>query len=140
IHEVLTYLLKPLSNAKCEIGYEMVCADGNVRLYFPRLFYCLADYIENTLIYGIVSNYCSTCITPVEKLDEYSETSYPYHSHIDYAIAYKKTDTKSLNIYGIKNINNTLWSVPNLKLTDLVRVDILHNILFRVLDHLIEWI
>jgi len=37
-HDVLTQLLKPLSDAASQSGYEMVCGDGNVRLCFPKLF------------------------------------------------------------------------------------------------------
>ncbi|KAF8426776.1 hypothetical protein BGX38DRAFT_1106458, partial [Terfezia claveryi] len=96
--------------------------------------------MENATIHGIASNRCPTCITPVEKLSEYSETGSPCHSHADYATAYQKSDTISLNEYGIKNINNALWSVPNLNPPDLVRADILHNILLGVLAHLMEWI
>src|SRR5437016_6190143 len=36
VHDVLAHLLKPLSNPACQKGYEMGCADGNVRLYFPK--------------------------------------------------------------------------------------------------------
>ena len=37
VHDILTCLLKPLSDSGCQTGFEMVCADGNVRLCFPKL-------------------------------------------------------------------------------------------------------
>ncbi|KAF8430917.1 hypothetical protein BGX38DRAFT_1077355, partial [Terfezia claveryi] len=64
IHKVLTHLLQPLSDARCQKGYKMVCADGNIRLCFPKLFCWLADHMENATIHGIASNHCPTCITP----------------------------------------------------------------------------
>ncbi|KAF8416597.1 hypothetical protein EV426DRAFT_541182, partial [Tirmania nivea] len=45
ILDVLAYLLKPLSDTRCQIGYEMVCTDGNIQLCFSKLFCWLADHI-----------------------------------------------------------------------------------------------
>jgi len=74
VHYILEHMLKPLSNAQCQQGYEMVCADGNVRLCFPKLFCWLADHMENAILYGIASNHCPACITLTEKLGEHVET------------------------------------------------------------------
>ena len=38
VHDIFANLLKPLSDANGRTGYEMVCADRNVRLCFLRLF------------------------------------------------------------------------------------------------------
>jgi len=35
VHDVIRHLLQPLSDARCLEGYEMACADGNVRLCQP---------------------------------------------------------------------------------------------------------
>ncbi|KAF8415915.1 hypothetical protein BGX38DRAFT_1244983, partial [Terfezia claveryi] len=72
-------LLKPLADTACQKGYEMICADGNIRLCFPKLFCWLADHMENATLHGITSNRCPTCIIPTEKLGEYSETSFLEH-------------------------------------------------------------
>ena len=37
LHDILVHLLRPLSDSRCQEGYEMVCADGNIRLCFPKL-------------------------------------------------------------------------------------------------------
>ena len=140
VHDVLKHLLKPLSDASCQEGYEMVCADGKVRLCFPKLFCWLADHPENATLHGVANNRCPICTSPTDKLGDYSETVYPNRSHTEYAQAYKNSDAASLNADGIKNINNALWSMPNLQPPDLVRADILHNILLGVLDHLMDWI
>jgi len=71
-HDVLTQLLKPLSDAACQSGYEMAGRDGNVRLCFPNLFCWLADHMENATLHGIASNRCPSCIIPTEKLGEHS--------------------------------------------------------------------
>src|SRR5438105_4102946 len=55
VHNVLTALLKALSNAKCQQGYEMVSADGNVRLCFPNLLCWIADHMENATIHAIAN-------------------------------------------------------------------------------------
>jgi hypothetical protein len=140
VHDVLAHILKPLSDEECRKGCEMVCGDENIRLCFPKLFCWLADHMENATIHGITNNRCAVCICPLDKLGDYSETGYPIRPHTDYAAAYKKSDAARLNASGVKNIKNCLWSVPNLNPPDLIRADILHNILLGVLDHLMEWI
>ena len=131
-HEVLTHLWKLLSDAQCQTGYEMICADGNVRLCFPKLFCWLADHIENATIHGIASNRCPTCTSSTEALGAYTENGYPIRSHTDYAVAYGVSDVASLNALGVKKINNALWSIPNVNPPDLIRADILHNVLLGV--------
>jgi len=140
VHEVFTHLLKFLSDARCQTGYEMICADRNVHLCFPKLFCWLADHMENATIHAITSNRYPVCIVPVEKLGEYSETGYLRHSHADYITAHRESDTLSLNEQGVKNINNALWLLPELNPRDLVRADILHNILLGVWKHMTDWI
>ena len=140
VHDVLAHLLKPLSDAKYETGYEMVCADENVRLCFPKLFCWLANHVENATINCMSSNRCPVCTIPTEKLVEDVVTSYPIGSHEGYARAYRQSDAAGLNAYSIKNINNALWSIAGLNPPDSVWVDILHNILLRMLDHLMSLI
>ena len=53
---------------------------------------------------------------------------------------YRKSDVISLKAHGVKNLENALWSVPNMNPPDLVRADILHNILLGVLVHMMDWI
>jgi hypothetical protein len=108
VHDVLAHMLKPLSTAECQQGYEMVCADGNVRLCFPKLFCWMADHMENATIHGIASNRCPTCTIPTEKLGEYLETLFPTRSHADYDAAYRKSDIVSLKAHGVKNLENAL--------------------------------
>jgi len=108
IHDVLTHVLKPLSDEECQNGYEMVCRDGNFRLCFPKLVCWLADHMENATLYGIASNHCPTCIIPTDKLGEYSGSGYLTHSHKDYIAACDKSDASSLNANGVKNFKNTL--------------------------------
>ena len=69
---------------------------------------------------------------------KYLVTGYPIRLHEDYALAYRQSDAAGLNAHGIKNINNALWSIPGLSPLDLVRADILHNILLWILDHLMN--
>ena len=140
IHDIFTHVLKPLSDAACQEGYEMGCADGNIRLCFPKLFCWLADHMENATIHGIASNRCPICTTPTEKLGEYADSTYPVRSHASYAMTYGESDALGLNMQGVKNIHNALWSIPSLNPPDLVRADILHNVLLGVLDHMMDWI
>ena len=80
--------------------------------------------MENSTIHGIVNNRCPACICPTEKLGEYFDTGYPFRSHTDYATAYENSDIVTLKAYEVKNINNALWSLPNLNPSSLVRGDI----------------
>ena len=61
-------------------------------------------------------------------------------SHTDYAIALQDSNIVHLNQSGVKKIKNALWTIPDLSPPDLIRADILHNILLGVLDHLMDWI
>ena len=45
IHDVLTHLLKPLTDSGCRNWYEMVCSDSNVQLCFPKLICWLVDHM-----------------------------------------------------------------------------------------------
>jgi hypothetical protein len=96
--------------------------------------------MENATIHGIMNNRCPACIIPTENLGEYSRSGYPPRSHSDYIAAYNKSDGASLKANGVKNIKNALWSIPNINPPDLIRADILHNVLLGVLDHLMDWI
>ena len=86
------------------------------------------------------TNCYPVCTMPTEKLGEYLVIAYLIRSYEDYAIAYRQSDATSLNTNGIKNVHNTLWSIPGLSPPDLVWADILHNILLRILDYLISCI
>jgi len=85
--------------------------------------------MENATIHGIANNRCPTCIIPTDKLVEYSEIGYPARSHKDYTAAYTRSDAASLSDHGVQNIKNALWSISNLNPPELVRADILHNVL-----------
>ena len=86
----------------------MVCADGNVRLYFPKPLCWLADHTENATILCMSSNRCPVCSTPIEKLVEYLVTGYLIRWHKGNAIAYRQSDVAGLHAEGIKNVNNAL--------------------------------
>jgi len=86
----------------------MICAKGNIRLCFPKLFCWLTDHIEKATIYAISSNRCPVCIVAGEKLAEYSETGYLSRSHADYITAHRESNALSLNEQRVKNINNAL--------------------------------
>jgi len=118
----------------------MVCTDENVYLYFPKLFYLLADHMQNATLYAIATNCYPVCTTSTKKIGEYSNTGYHSCCHTDYAIAYDRSEGGSLTAHGMKDIKNALWSIPNLNPPELVRADILHNVLVGIFDYLIDWI
>ena len=70
IHDILAHLLKPLSDSRCQEVYEMVCADRNISLFFPKLFCWLADHMENATIDGISNHSCPICVTSADELGE----------------------------------------------------------------------
>ena len=67
-------------------------------------------------------------------------STYPPRSHTNYAVAYGESEVMCLNVYGVKNIQNALWSIPDLNPPDLIRADILHNVLLEVFDYMMDWI
>ena len=96
--------------------------------------------MENSTIHSIFNYCCLACICPTEKLDEYSDTRYPFSLHTDYATVYENSDIVTVKAYGLKNINNALWSLPNLNLFSLLQADILRNVQLRVLSHFMDWV
>ena len=136
--EISMQLLMPPSDARCQTGYEMICGDGNVRLCFPQLFCWLADHIENTTIHCIACNRCPACTSPTKALSEYTDNDYPIWSHTAYAVTYEVSHVASLNALRVKKIIHALWSTPNVNPPDLIRADILYNVLLGVLHHLMD--
>ena len=96
--------------------------------------------MENATIHGISNNHCSICVTLPNELVEYLPTGYPTRSHKEYAALYNQSHGKGLSEYSVKNIKNALWSVPDVNPPGVVQGDGLHNILFGILDHLMNWI
>ncbi|KAF8427073.1 hypothetical protein EV426DRAFT_506455, partial [Tirmania nivea] len=63
-HEILSSILSPLPDERSQQGIYMVCCDEKVRKCVPKLSAWLADYMENVMIHGIMSNQCPICIAP----------------------------------------------------------------------------
>ena len=96
--------------------------------------------MKNATIHCWSSNRCPVDTTSTENLGEYIETGYPIRWQEDYVVAYRQSDTATLNTQGVKNVNNALWSIPGLNPPELFQADILQNILLGILDHLMNWI
>ncbi|KAF8460148.1 hypothetical protein BDZ91DRAFT_785483 [Kalaharituber pfeilii] len=137
IHDILTHILHPLTDMKCQKGIEMICADEQVRLCFPRLCCWLADHMENAILHGIYQTVCISCTVPAKALG--NGDKYPDCDHQKYADAYKNSDTKGLHSDGVKFVNNALWTLL-IAPPDLVRGDLLHNIYLGILEHMMGWI
>ena len=65
---------------------------------------------------------------------------HPLRNHYQYAKWVQKSDKASLHKYGIKFINNALWTLWAVTPIELIRSDILHPILLSNLEHLMNWI
>ncbi|KAF8415231.1 hypothetical protein BGX38DRAFT_1281439 [Terfezia claveryi] len=72
-----------------------------------------------------------------------SMKSQPMHNHAAYENLYRAGDLERLDDAGIKPFENALWvqlQVLGIQPPDMVRGDILHNILLGILKHLMGWI
>ncbi|KAG0131554.1 hypothetical protein HOY82DRAFT_485015, partial [Tuber indicum] len=49
-------------------GIEVKCANGKVRLSFPRLAAWIADHLDNVTLHGIQQNQCTVCEVRPEQL------------------------------------------------------------------------
>ncbi|KAF8441128.1 hypothetical protein BGX38DRAFT_1096931, partial [Terfezia claveryi] len=55
---------------------QMVCCDKKVCNCVPKLSGWLADYMENVMIHGILSNRCPVCIAPPNEFRDLLDTLY----------------------------------------------------------------
>ena len=140
LHDIISRVLSPLSDAGSHIGIEMVCCDEKVRKCIPRLTGWLADHMENANLHCIATNQCPICIAPNNELGELPDIPYATRHHKGYAIAYQAADEECLKDNGVKNINNALWHITNFQVHQIVKPDILHTLLLSILVHLMKWI
>ncbi len=113
LHDIISRVLSPLSDAGSRTGIEMVCCDEKVRKCIPRLTGWLADHMENANLHCIATNQCPICIAPNNELGELPDIPYATRHHKGYAIAYQAADEERLKDNGVKNINNALWHITN---------------------------
>ena len=140
IHEIISYILSPLADAKSLQGIEMVCCDEKVRRCVPKLTAWLADHMENATLHCIATNRCPICVAPVTDFGNLPDQPFEFRPHPKYASAYQASDAGSLREWGIKNINNAFWHIPNLEPHELVKPDTLHTLLLGMLVHLMNWV
>lgn len=53
-------------------------------------------------------------------------------------MTYEESDALGLNMLEVKNINKALQLMPCLDPPNLVPIDILHNVLLKVFDHMMD--
>ncbi|KAF8414646.1 hypothetical protein BGX38DRAFT_1281763 [Terfezia claveryi] len=126
-----------------EGGSDILCGDGKVRKCIPVLSAWLADHMENVNIHDIKTNRCPVCIVSPRELGILRKKSQPMHNHAAYENLYRAGDLERLDDAGIKPFENALWvqlQVLGIQPPDMVRGDILHNILLGILKHLMGWI
>ena len=78
------------------------------------------------------------CECPVHMLGE--SAPHPLRNHHQYTEWVQKSDKASLHKYGIKYINNALWTLRAVTPIDLIQSYILHTILLGNLEHMMNWI
>ena len=137
LHSLLEVNLRPLSN-KAHDGIQVKCADEVIRSCYFRVAAWLADHMENSTIHSTYSTRCPICECPVHMLGE--SALHPLRNHHQYAEWVQKSDKASLHKYGVKFINNALWTLRAVTSIELIRSDILHTILLGNLEHLMNWI
>ena len=140
IHEIISRILSPLSDAASRRGIQMVCCDEKVRRCVPRLTCWLADHMENAILHCVATNRCPSCIAPVGEFGEIPNQAYNFRSHPSYAAAYENKNVASLREWEVKDVNNAFWHIPNLYPHELVKPDILHTLLLGMLEHLMKWV
>ena len=130
-------ILRRLSD-KVQDRIQVKCADGLIRNCYFGVAAWLADHMENSTIHTTYSTQCPICECPVHMLGE--SAPHPLCNHDQYTEWVQKSDKASLHKYGIKYVNNALWTFRAVTPIDLIRSDILHTILLGNLEHLMKWI
>lgn len=139
LHEVISFVLSPITDENSQSGYKMECADENVRLCFPAVSAWMADHMENANLHAININRCPSCTAKPDELGHIPDEKFPSRNYLTYAQALQSSDTNSLTQDGVKRINSALWHL-DIEPRDLVRADLLHNLYLGTLKHLMGWI
>ena len=140
IHEIISRILSPLSDAASLQGIEMVYWDEKVRRCVPRLTCWLANHMGNATLDCVATNWYPSCMAPVGEFCEIPNKAYDFRPHSSYAAAYENKNVASLHEWGVKDVNNAFWHIPNLYPHELVKPDILHTLLLGMLKHLMKWV
>ena len=128
-------------------GLEVECADGKVRLCFPRLSAWIADHLENVTLHGIQQNQCAVCEVRPEQLGSYLGRSAAKRDYRKYEHLFNKFSDnnqqagKELTDRGFKLLPSVFWGLPNIQQSDLPKPDILHVVYLGIFEtHLMKWI
>ena len=65
---------------------------------------------------------------------------HPLRNHHQYTECVQKSDMASLHKYGIKYVNNTLWTLRAVTSIEVIQSDIFHTILLNNVEHMMNWI
>ena len=118
--------------------------------------------MENVSIHRIKANRCPVFLVAPSQLGIIPKTPYDVRDHAHYQSLFQAGDIdryvhreagscrvhrygeyllmyRRLDIGGVKPIANALWTLKGISPHQIVRVDILHNILLGVMKHVMEW-
>ena len=119
-------------------GIQVKCTDEVIQNCYFCVAAWLADHMENSKIQSTYSTQCRICECPIHILGESAlHLLHNHHQHIEWV---QKSDKASLHKYGIKYVNNALWTLLAITPIELIRSDNLHAILLCNLEHLMNWI
>ncbi|KAF8416222.1 hypothetical protein EV426DRAFT_541413 [Tirmania nivea] len=105
IYDLLTFVLRPLSNTTRD-GHNVKCCDEVIRRCYFRVASWLVDHMENSTIHGIYSTRCPICKSPQAKLGDLQR--HPIRDAKQYMAWIGQSDTIRLHSARVKFVKNAL--------------------------------
>lgn len=145
-HAAVGVIMKDIEAAVASGGWDLGCADGDVRSCMPLLACYAADYPEQNLV--TCSNGCSKCLVPDDQLGK--NLKFPPRSHSDtlrhIATALSKPTIKQTKAYltqhRVKPVLLPFWRGLDDQVTDIhqsLTADTLHQLWQGVIKYLTAW-
>jgi hypothetical protein len=125
-------------------GFNVVCADGFVRKFYPIIAGMMVDYEEQALITGIKSGqHCSICKVPPNERETLTR-QWDKRTHEDtQAMLHHIRENHSIKTSEddwIHDVPNFAWGHAHANLHSSMMIDILHQLLQGLFKHLIDWV
>jgi len=120
-------------------GMTIWCGDWVKRKCYIRVMAWLADHMENCTIHAAYNTRCGICECPADELRDYTHT-YSCRDQKFYLEWVKNSDMGKVKTAGVKLVSNALWSLRDVMPSNLIRLDLLYNILLEIMEYLMDWI
>ncbi|TAQ90574.1 hypothetical protein B7494_g1099 [Chlorociboria aeruginascens] len=140
-HKAMEIILEPLESLT-KTGWNIRCADDEIRHCFPVLSNMLVDYEEVTLITGIKKNHqCGTCQVPGKELENISK-QWPLRTHQQMKNQMTKQLREKISPADkdwVHSMTCFAWKHSFVNIHEVISIDLLHQLQKGVFRDAMGW-